>query len=453
MPEQSFAAAIPTPRLIAGMSRNTRAKWLFLAALGALDVVWMKTAGFRAGEGFLPCAAAAAGLAAIALFYFYSERDERIRDFAHFGAQFLVLSLVMIPLEYLAVSTNAPLADRGFVALDEAMGLDWPLWAQWVGAHPPVHSILFVVYASIWAQLIVAFVYNVHTRAARRNSELWWVITISSLVTIAVASVWPATSAWVYDGLAPMNDFAHMQQFAALRSGGMRSFDLGNTQGLIQLPSFHTVLAIVLAYNFRHHRLLLVAAVLLFTDGSKTAALTPLILPVALVINYPHFSATLYRLYQNPANLHEFPVTAIALPLLLLGAVIAGLYQPELIAPYIIMLYLLWSPYHYSGQTIGLTMVYARRAGFAIGRRERLALSSLVFSAFVCGAVLLQAAAAHNGLIDLNGLQVPAFTFPPWLYWGAQAVMAAGALSFCYLAALWCWRERRLLPRSCCCQR
>ena len=154
----------------------------------------------------------------------------------------------------------------------------------------------------------------------------------------------------------------------------------------------------------------------------------------------------MYRLYQNPENLREFPVTAIGLPVVLVGAVTAGLYQPELIAPYLVMLYLLWSPYHYSGQTVGLTLVYARRVGFRIGRRERLALSSFVFSAFVCGAVRMQQGVSHDGLIDLNGFLVPAFTFPPWLYWGAQAVMASGALLFCGFALAWCLRERRLLP-------
>ncbi len=38
-----------------------------------------------------------------------------------------------------------------------------------------------------------------------------------------------------------------------------------NTEGLIQLPSFHTVLAIILAYNFRDHRWLFAAAVVLDT--------------------------------------------------------------------------------------------------------------------------------------------------------------------------------------------
>jgi len=167
---------------------------------------------------------------------------------------------------------------------------------------------------------------------------------------------------------------------------------------------------------------------------------------MALLINYPHFSATVYRLYQNRKNLTEFPVTAVGLPLLLIGVVFAGLWQPALIAPYIVMLYLLWSPYHYSGQTVGLTMVYARRAGFRIGRRERLALSTFVFSAFVCGFVRIQEASAHDGLVDFNGLLVPAFTFPDWLYGGAQAVMAGGGALFCGFALVWCLRERRLFP-------
>src|SRR5437868_11636285 len=160
----------------------------------------------------------------------------------------------------------------------------------------------------------------------------------------------------------------------------------------------------------------------LFSDASEFGVVSSAVFPLALLVNYPHFSATVYRLYQNPENLREFPVTAIGLPVLLVGVVAAGLYQPELIAPYFVMLYLLWSPYHYSGQTVGLTLVYARRAGFRIGRRERLALSSFVFSAFVCGAVRMQQGVSHDGLIDLNGLLVPAFTFPPWMYWGAQAV-------------------------------
>lgn len=182
-----------------------------------------------------------------------------------------------------------------------------------------------------------------------------------------------------------------------------------------------------------------------FSNASDVVPMASTAFALSFVANYPHFSATVYRLYQNPGNIREFPVTAIGLPLLLIGVVFAGLWQPRLIAPYILLLYLVWSPYHYSGQTIGLTMVYARRAGFHIGQRQRLALSTFVFSAFVCGVIRAQQAAS-GGIIQLSGLSVPALTLPPWLYAGAEAMMATGALVFGSFVLAWCIEHKRLLP-------
>src|ERR1700686_2030094 len=39
-------------------------------------------------------------------------------------------------------------------------------------------------------------------------------------------------------------------------------------------------------------------------------------------INFPHFSATVYRLYQSADNIRQFPVTAFILPFVIFGAVI-----------------------------------------------------------------------------------------------------------------------------------
>ena len=119
----------------------------------------------------------------------------------------------------------------------------------------------------------------------------------------------------------------------------------------------------------------------LFADGgTRTAELAQAGAILSVFINYPHFSATIYRLYENPDSARQFPVTAYALPFVLLGAVAASLWQPALIAPYFVLLFLIWSPYHYSGQTLGITMIYARRAGFQIERWQRLALSTFIFS-------------------------------------------------------------------------
>ena len=110
------------------------------------------------------------------------------------------------------------------------------------------------------------------------------------------------------------------------------------------------------------------------------------VLPAALflkyAVNYPHFSATIYRFYRSPNNIREYPMTGIVWPALILLAIWAGIQSPALFTPYFITLYLIWSPYHFSGQTTGLTMLYARRSGFFIGKKERFALSAFTFGLF-----------------------------------------------------------------------
>jgi hypothetical protein len=179
-----------------------------------------------------------------------------------------------------------------------------------------------------------------------------------------------------------------------------------------------------------------------FSSNIDTKPILALPLIFTFLVNLPHFSATVYRLYQSPEHTRQFPVTSWGLPLILLGAVLACFWLPQLVAPYFLMLYVIWSPYHYSGQTVGLTMVYAKRSGFPIGRRERLALSGFVFSAFVYGVIHLK----EIGFTDVFGMPVPLPLFPGWLDAAVQAVMATAALTFAAFAAAWCLRQKRMLP-------
>jgi len=184
---------------------------------------------------------------------------------------------------------------------------------------------------------------------------------------------------------------------------------------------------------------------LVFARNVDLQPIFGLALVLSLVVNFPHFSATVYRLYQSPENIRQFPVTAGVVPLIVLGAVIASFWQPEVIAPYFLMLFLLWSPYHYAGQTIGITMVYARRAGFSIGRRERMALSAFVYSAIVCGVIRMQQSGS-GGFVDYFGMSVPIFAVPESMDAAAQAVLWTGALVFTGLVLAWCVAQKRLLP-------
>jgi PAP2 superfamily len=245
------------------MSREAAVRWLLLLLVGLVDRVWMGWAGFHIGPGVVQSVGFIFLLIFISIFYFYTARDERIMHFAHFGAQYLALFAVLTVLSYLAVSTNAPLVDPEFDAIDKALGLDWLVWTEWVVGHPVLRKGLLLAYASLPLQALFGYIYNVHCRANWRNIEIWWITFVSALATISISAFVPAISAWVYYGLSSMADFPHMQQFEATRDGTMRVIAFTDAQGLVQLPSFHTILAIMFTYNLRHNRWFFSAAVIL----------------------------------------------------------------------------------------------------------------------------------------------------------------------------------------------
>ena len=252
-------------RTAAAISHEAALKWLLLALIALLDWIWLGSAGFHLGRGYVQAAGWIMLLILISLFYFYTGRDQRIMEFAHFGAQLLSLYALLMPLSYLAVATDFPLVDRAFDAIDKSLGLDWVAWTQWVRRHSRFELLLFIAYGSLPFQALVCYIYNVHTRASWRNSEIWWITLISALVTIAGSAAFPASNPYVYYGLDTGKDFIDFQHFLRLRDGTMHVIGLTDAQGLIQLPSFHTVLAIMLTYNLRHNRWFFSIALLLNT--------------------------------------------------------------------------------------------------------------------------------------------------------------------------------------------
>jgi hypothetical protein len=181
----------------------------------------------------------------------------------------------------------------------------------------------------------------------------------------------------------------------------------------------------------------------MFHSGIRNEVIYTTAAALSWVVNWPHFSATSYRLYHDRTHVWQYPVTALVIPWVILAAVIGSVFSPGLVAPYFVKLYLTWSPYHFSGQTLGVTLIYARRAGFAIGRWERLALSTFIFGTF----------ATQNARFEVNpagasyyGIDYPGLGLPAWTVTALSAAMYAGGAVFLLLAALWCLRERRWLP-------
>ena len=161
------------------------------------------------------------------------------------------------------------------------------------------------------------------------------------------------------------------------------------------------------------------------------------------VCNYPHFAATNHRLYQSRENVSQYPFTAFVVPPLIAAGMFASFAQPNVVAPFFVKLFLLWSGYHYCGQSVGISLVYARRAGFALGRLERLALSGFIF-----GTYFLSVARSESGFgaFTYYGISYPTLRLPQYVtILAGYAMWMCGAL-FLLLVLNWCATNRRVLP-------
>ena len=143
------------------------------------------------------------------------------------------------------------------------------------------------------------------------------------------------------------------------------------------------------------------------------------------VVNWPHFSATSFRLYGSRAHLRQYPVTAFVTPFVVGAGVLGSFASPALIAPYFIKFFLIWSPYHFSGQTIGVSLLYARRGGWTVGTVQRNALSAFVYGTFLLGSVRAEVGLSTG---QYFGLAYPSFGLPP--------SVAAAVESFVWVAGI-----------------
>jgi tetratricopeptide (TPR) repeat protein len=110
-----------------------------------------------------------------------------------------------------------------------------------------------------------------------------------------------------------------------------------------------------------------------YVASSRTAAWSFTFYLLALLFNYPHFMATVYRAYHSYDEFTKYRFFTVHVAVLLaLAGLIAHLWYPLL--PWIFTLYICWSPWHYTGQNFGLLMMFTRRAELSPTEAERHAL-------------------------------------------------------------------------------
>ncbi|WP_323120817.1 phosphatase PAP2 family protein [Burkholderia alba] len=247
--------------------------WGVVAAVFVVDIAWLDASGdavrwdgaLAVAQVIAICVGLGGALCGVARIPRY--RDLAVQFRYHEVAETLfALALlatfvsVTSVLSYLCVTLDPPLIDAALLRTDARLGFDWPAAYAWGRAHASVRAGFAFAYDSAKWQLIgVTVLLGVTGRRAALR-EFVWLFMASCLLAVAISAPFPAASAFVHFGVTDPNTADTVSDFALLRHGGLRVFDLAALQGLVSMPSFHAVMGVLFAYALRRVPVLSVAA-------------------------------------------------------------------------------------------------------------------------------------------------------------------------------------------------
>jgi tetratricopeptide (TPR) repeat protein len=83
---------------------------------------------------------------------------------------------------------------------------------------------------------------------------------------------------------------------------------------------------------------------------------------LGIFCNNPHYMATIHRAYGTAADFKKYRFFTIYVTVLMLLTLVLVHFVPRLF-PWVVTLYLTWSPWHYTGQNFGIAQMFIRRSG------------------------------------------------------------------------------------------
>ena len=192
---------------------------------------------------------------------------------------------------------------------------------------------------------------------------------------------------------------------------------------------------------------ILFVPILLYLETSTGATKWPAILIVVMSMfaNSPHFGATIVRVYDAREDRRKYAVFSVYITILLAVLLVASTHSVWL-ASLLITVYLTWSPWHFSGQNYGLTLMFLRRRRIEVDPTTK----RLLYASFVLSAVLAIFAvhAGHDDLIfaphTLRVANAPTIHYLPLPLGLSQVAVPGVLLAYlgCLVAAGWRLRSR-----------
>lgn len=237
-----------------------RLKFVFAAALIALDAAWIVWRGIDFDLASLALAVGVTALtAAIGYAYTRLRPDERLATMGAETAFLIAYSAAACIFSYLVTTLDRPLIDDVLVKWDGALGFNWYAYVGFVNARPWLGVLSSTLYQTTLAQIALSVVLLCLIGRTDRTREMTSIVMVSSFSCVVVSGILPSAGALAYYHPSaafymqnhPVVDLVYKQQFFDIRHGLMTHLSLKGLHGLVAFPSYHVGLSVILMLAFR----------------------------------------------------------------------------------------------------------------------------------------------------------------------------------------------------------
>src|SRR5262245_13318715 len=126
---------------------------------------------------------------------------------------------------------------------------------------------------------------------------------------------------------------------------------------------------------------------------------------LALFVNFPHYMATIYRGYRTSEEVSRYRFVTVYVTAALATTLVAA-HSSYRLVPWLVTLYLTWSPWHYTGQNFGLLMMFLGRNRIKVHRLERNAIWAAFVASYATTFLTFHSAASNDPFFISLGIPV-----------------------------------------------
>lgn len=230
----------------------TKTLWGFLGLYFFIEIIWIKFASFSfyySDNIVFYYFIFMFSILSIYIFYKNFRPDPRIEFLLISALLFFTNAFLTLIGSYLAATLNFPFVDSQLASIDEGLGIYTPNLVFWFRNHLNWYNFFIYIYNSYAFQFPLIIFYLNFCKKEILLQRFFMQVFIAGLLTVCLSGLFPVAGPYVHYGYTPDGPLASaLQHLYELRQNIV---NINTANGIVSLPSFHSVMALLYIYSLR----------------------------------------------------------------------------------------------------------------------------------------------------------------------------------------------------------